>query len=317
VSRKPHDDIPLHGNGEYIDTRYGRLYYEAEGEGPPLVLVAGGPGGSHVSFHPWFSRLSDRFRVVYFDNIGRGRSDRLADPRGYTVERDAEDIEALRRTLGFDRFSLLGHSYGGMPALAYACAHPGRLTGLVLSDTLHSANGFQQNIDSCNALVRNQYPEVWARLMALRRSGVKSTADEYTDLYGAAYGDLYWYNLENQDKMNRSGDSADRFNNDVYLALVGDDPEWRVTGAMRAFDPRPRLDAMTAPTLVCVGRYDRVATPKVARELVRALPRESARLVVFERSGHRPWVEETDRYFDVVSAFLRGEPIPDPTTDTE
>jgi proline iminopeptidase len=153
--------------------------------------------------------------------------------------------------------------------------------------------------------------------MAMRRRGVKSTSDEYTDLYATAYGDLYWYNLDNQDKMYRSRDAADRFNNDVYLALVGDAPEWKVTGALRGFDPRPRLAALAAPSLVCVGRYDRVATPRVAWELKKALPPESSRLVIFERSGHRPWVEETERYFDVVGAFLRGEPIPDPKPVTE
>src|SRR4051794_38907193 len=73
VSSEFQCDVPIHGNGDYVASPDGRIYYEREGEGPPIVLVAGGPGGSHASFHPWFSRLADAHTVIYFDNIGRGR----------------------------------------------------------------------------------------------------------------------------------------------------------------------------------------------------------------------------------------------------
>src|SRR5437762_8913996 len=134
-----------------------------EGVGPVIIIVAGGPGGGHSSFHPFFSKLAKDHTVVYFDNIGRGRSDRLVNLKQYTVQRDAEDIEVLREKLGQDKITILGHSYGGMPALAYAEKYPEHIARLILSDTLHSARGFQQNIDSCNAFEQRQYPEVWAQ----------------------------------------------------------------------------------------------------------------------------------------------------------
>ena len=149
----------LHGHGRYVPTPDGRLYYESEGKGSPVVLVAGGPGGSHASFHPWFSRLAAEHTVIYFDNIGRGRSDRLKNPKRYTVERDADDIEALRKALGYRKISVLGHSYGGMPALAYALKYPTHCARLVLSDTLDSADAWQQNIDSCNFNSSTRFPK--------------------------------------------------------------------------------------------------------------------------------------------------------------
>ncbi|MCW5936622.1 MAG: proline iminopeptidase-family hydrolase [Fimbriimonadaceae bacterium] len=293
---------PGHGHGAYVETADGRLYYEKSGEGPVVVLVAGGPGSGHSSFHGYFDRELKGRTVVFFDNIGRGRSDRLKDASGYTVERDAEDIEALRRHLGVERITVIGHSYGGMPAIAYAVKYPQHLDRLVLSDTLHSANGFQQNIDSCNAVAQRQSPEKWAKLMEMRKRGVKSSADEYTDLYGPCLEGVYTYDDTRPPVFFDSGDPQDRFNPEVYLAMLGDDPEWKVAGTMKRFDPRGRLKDLRVPTLICVGRHDQVAIPRVAYEMHKLIP--GSRLHVFEKSGHWPWLEEKQIYFEVVNGFL-------------
>jgi len=299
----------IHGKGQFAPSKFGKIYYETEGSGSPVFLVAGGPGSSHASFHPWFSRLAAEHTVVYLDNIGRGRSDRLVPQRSseYTVERDAEDIEALRIALGYDRISVIGHSYGGMPALAYALKYPQHVSRLVLSDTLLNAQSWQQNIDSVNFTARNQFPEIWEQLMQLRKHGVKSGADEYGDLYGKTELDIYWRDPDMESQLYRSGDKADASNSDVYLSFIGDDPEWQVGGTMKRYDPRSRMQSLAVPTLVCVGRYDRVGTPKIAGEIKAALPAASSRLVVFERSGHRPWVEETDAYFSLLKDFFSAE----------
>ncbi|MBL4620477.1 MAG: alpha/beta fold hydrolase [Marinicaulis sp.] len=296
--------LALHGAGEYIETIHGKLYYETEGSGPVVMLVAGGPGSGHASFHPWFSRLADDHTVIYFDNIGRGRSDRLVDNSMYTVERDAEDIEALRKALGIEQFALIGHSYGGMPALAYAAKYSNRLTRLVLSDTIHSGEGWQQNIDSANNIARNQFPEVWRSLMEMREQGVLSSADAYANPYGGALGDLYWHDFGKRKLLFRSGQPEDAFNGDVYFAILGDDPEWKVGGPMATFDPRQKLAEIDTKVLIAVGRYDRVATPKIAFELFDVFDADNAEIVVFENSAHRPWIEESDVYFERIGEFL-------------
>ncbi|MFC5473076.1 alpha/beta fold hydrolase [Paraherbaspirillum soli] len=298
--------IEMHGKGQFAPSRFGKIYYETEGSGSPIFLVAGGPGSSHASFHPWFSRLAAEHTVVYLDNIGRGRSDRLAPQhtKEYTVERDAEDIEALRIALGYDRISLIGHSYGGMPALAYALKYPQHVSRLVLSSTMLNAHSWQQNIDSVNFTARNQFPEIWEQLMQLRARGVKSSAAEYGELYGKTELDIYWRDPDLESKLFQSSDPADGSNSDVYRSFIGEDPEWQVAGTMKRYDPRPRMQSLTVPTLVCVGRYDRVGTPKIAGEIKAALPASSSKLVVFERSGHRPWVEETDAYFNLLKDFF-------------
>jgi proline iminopeptidase len=292
-----------------VATPDGDLYYERLGEGPAIVMVAGGPGASHTSLRPDFDRLATGHTLVYFDNIGRGRSSELPAGRHHSPPRDAEDIERLRQALGFERITVIGHSYGGYVALAYAGRYPQRLDHLVISSGGHGAQSWQRNIDSYNAFVENQYPEVWSKLLALRAKGVKTCAKEYQDLNGEAAGDTYWYDLANAGKRKPfSTDERDRFRSDVYCDMIGDDPEVKVGGAMASFDARPALAAVHAPTWISAGRYDRVSLPKVALEIRDAFAPGVARETVFEKSGHRPWVEEPDAFFAELDKFLAAPP---------
>ena len=296
-----------------VPTPDGALYYEVRGEGPPIILVPGGPGGSRTSLRPEFDRLAARHTVVHFDNIGRGRSSDLPAGRRHSPPRDAEDIERLRQALGFQRFALLGHSYGGYPALAYAGRHPDRLTHLVISSSGHSAESWQRNIDNVNRFLENQYPEVWSRLQALRARGVRSCAPEYQEVYGAPIRQLYWRD-QAKAKLRQpvSDDARDKFRDAVYCDMLGDDPEIAVGGEMARFDARPALARVHVPTLVTAGRHDPVCPPLVAQQIRDAFPAGVATLRVFEHSAHRPWVEEGEAYFEMLEAFLAAPPRPAP-----
>lgn len=283
---------------------HGRIRYEMLGDGPPLILVAGGPGTSLRSLGTAFDALADQHTVIYFDNIGRGYSDDLPAHLTHSPERDAVDIEAVRTGLGLGRIRLLGHSYGGYAALAYAGGYAGNLERLVLSSSGSSYLSWQANIDSVARFIECQYPEVWARLDALRRHGVKSSAPQYQDLQGQAEGDLYWYDLANAARRPPPGDPRERFRADVYFAMLGDDPEVTVGGAMARFDARPVLRRLQVPLLVTSGRYDRVALPKFALEMTQLPSAGVAQLAMFERSGHAPWIEEEALYMNTLRAFL-------------
>jgi proline iminopeptidase len=138
------------------------------------------------------------------------------------------------------------------------------------------------------------------RLLALRAHGVTSLADEYQELFEELLEHLEWV-----DPLHRPQLTQDGFNStnvDVYAGVVGDDPEWEVTGTMAGFDPD--LAQVRARTLVLTGRWDQMTTPAIARQASAALP--VADLHVFERSAHRPWAEEPDDYFARVGRFLGG-----------
>ena len=108
------------------------LYVEEEGSGTTLVLINGGPGGTHHYFHPWFGRAADFARVVYYDQRGCGLSDWEPGEEGYSVDQAADDLEALRTALGTGEWVLLGYSYGGFLAQWYAIRYPENVAGLVL-----------------------------------------------------------------------------------------------------------------------------------------------------------------------------------------
>ena len=104
----------------FVDAGGALIYYKAVGQGPPLVLLHGGPGASHDYLLPYLLPLARTNRLVFIDERGSGRSERLEDVKSYTVENMADDVEAVRKALGLGTVSVLGHSYGGVVAQAYA-----------------------------------------------------------------------------------------------------------------------------------------------------------------------------------------------------
>lgn len=294
-----------------VATPHGRIHYEVLGAGPPILLIAGGPGSSHTSLRPEFDRLAASHTVVYFDNIGRGRSSaQLPVGVRHSPERDVQDVESLRVALGFERIALLGHSYGGYPALLYAARYPERLSHLVISSSGHGAVAWQRNIDNVNRFIQNQFPETWARIESMRATGVRSCAEEYQELYGHGISSLYWRNQAARKMRKLFSDApGDQHRMSVYCEIIGDDPEWRVGGAMASMDARPLLAKTRVPSLITAGRFDPVSPPAVAYEIRDAFPLGVAHVSIFEESSHRPWAEEPEAYFEQLKRFLqRGVP---------
>ena len=296
--------------GRYATTDDGvRIWYEVEGDrpGPPIVLIAGGPGSPHNGFHITHGRLRELARVVYLDNRGRGRSAPGTGARPYAIEHDVADVEAVRRAIGAESIIVYGRSYGGMVAQAYVLAHPERVRALILSNTLDGARAWQvENIAATHAFLEHQWPERWERIRQLHDEGFVSSQDTLAVLFGPLR-ELYSYDPANDStfgsRMREArepgvpGHAAA-----VYKAMVGRDPEWTIDGTLAGIEFGPRLAAVRAPTLVLVGRYDRLCPPSSAARIAAAVP--GARLVVFERSGHRPELEEADRWFAVMKRFL-------------
>jgi proline iminopeptidase len=138
------------------------LFVEVVGHGPPLLLMHGGPGADHWSLLP-FRRCADRFTLVFYDHRGNGRS--VGAPvSSMTWENLTADAEALRQALGFGRWAVLGHSFGGQVALEYALRYPGSLSHLVLLDTCGDSRWAREHAPE--VLARRGYPP---RTVALAR----------------------------------------------------------------------------------------------------------------------------------------------------
>src|ERR1700757_1304628 len=121
-----------------VDAKGVLIYYETVGRGEPLLIVHGGPGASHDYFLPYLLPLAHTNKLVFIDERGSGRSEKLEDVKQYTVENMVSDVEAVRVGLGLGKISLLGHSYGGVLAQAYALKYQEHLSHLVLASTFAS-----------------------------------------------------------------------------------------------------------------------------------------------------------------------------------
>ena len=294
----------VHGGGRTFEVaEVGALYYEVEGEGdgPPVLLVGGGPGVDHAHYHPWFSGLADRRRVIYYDHPGTGRSV-SGDAGVFSVPAYAKAIEGLREHLDLESLVLIGLSFGGFPAAEYAAQHADRVSGLVLSNAHVDAEGWQEgNIDNVNRTLRTHFPETWAQLTSMRRAGVRSDDASYQELLSRALPRLEWADPWKRPDL-EPADTAPSWA--AYESFVGADPEWEISGSLKGF--AARLEELDVPALVLAGRHDGLTLPRLAFEHARRLPR--ARLHVFERSGHRPWCEEPESYVEVVNTFLDSLP---------
>ena len=112
-----------------------RLHFRDIGAGPSIVVLHGGPDFDYDYLLPELDRLAERFRVIYYDQRGRGRSAGGVRPDEVTVESEMDDLEHVRRHFGLEWMAVLGHSWGGVLAMEYASRHPDRLTHLILMNT--------------------------------------------------------------------------------------------------------------------------------------------------------------------------------------
>jgi len=253
---------------------------------------------SHTYLYPGLERLASSFRVIYFDAFGRGQSDRARNPSEYSFDHDIEDVEGLRIALGLNRIAVYGQSYGGMVAQGYALRYPQSISKLILANTLHGAEMWQKgNDDNTNNEIQNQFPEVWAELQQLRAQGVLSCDSAYQTAQGPVPASLFFFY-----DPSHAGIAFDS-NSEVYCRIAGPDADVVLGGDMASVDFRRRLKEIHIPTLVLAGRFDRVVIPRYSVQYRTLMPQ--AEFVMFERSGHFPFIEEPERHDAVVSAFLR------------
>lgn len=299
---RPGPQFPVaHPPGAHREVRGHRLWVEEEGDGEPLLLLAGlGPAGSHVVFHPQFTALTDQFRVIYVDLFGRGRSSGPAALADITFADDVADVTALVETLGLGPVHLYGFSYGGLLAQALALNNASLVRSVVLANTLHSPEMWQRNHANINRELANQYPEVWQRIEGMRAEGVPSTDLRMQQELAIATRLVRFFDPDNADRLSTEPGAR---NIELYPVFCGADIDFIIGGEVaRIPDFRPRLKEITIPMLVLAGRYDRALYPRLQREFAQFAPQ--AQLRILERSGSFSHVEEPDTLFGIVRTFL-------------
>jgi proline-specific peptidase len=280
----------------FIDVPGGRVWYRVAGAdrpGVPLLGLHGGPGFTHDTLLTLDGLASDR-PVVLYDQLGSGRSDRPGDPDLYRVERFVEEVGRVREGLGLDRIHLLGHSWGGTLALSYTLTGPADLESLILASPLVSTSRWLEDARR----LRSELPEEVQRVLDDHEEREFTGCPEYV----AATYEFYRRHLCRKEpwpeELERGFAGVGL---DVYETMWGP-TEFHATGTLLDLDLVPRLEELRLPVLFTCGRYDE-ASPDTVASFTGAVP--GAEMVVFEQSSHTAHLEESERYLDVVRAFLQ------------
>jgi proline-specific peptidase len=279
--------------GEY------RVWYRivgggADHENVPLLTLHGGPGIPHDYILDMKALASESRRVIFYDQLGCGRSDQPNNPSLWTIQRSVEEIGIVRRALGLDRVHLWGQSFGGLFALEYALSQPRGLTSLILAS---STSSIPLWIAEANRLREELPPEVQVTLLRHEQAG--TIDDPAYQQATMVFYDRHVIRLKPipehvQRAMNQAGQ--------VYLTMNGP-TEFHVIGTIKEWDRTDRLSEIHVPTLITSGRFDE-STPLLNEVLHNGIV--GSEWVLFENSSHMAHVEERELYLSTVKAFLDG-----------
>jgi proline-specific peptidase len=287
-----------------VDTREGKIavpggnvWYTVVGSGPgiPLLTLHGGPGAGH-DYLESLAELAAYRPVVFYDQLGCGRSDKPDDRSLWQLGRFVTEINAVREALGLERVHLFGQSWGGWLAIEYLLGQPRGVVGLILASTSASV---PQVAQETARLRRELPPSVRETLDRCEASGETSHPD-----YEVAVGEFYKRHLCRlavwpEPLLRTVKNLTDAFV--VYETMQGPN-EFTFTGNLKDWDRTDRLGELSVPTLITVGRYDELPRESCAESLQQGIA--GSELCVFERSAHMAHLEETDRYLHVVREFL-------------
>ena len=291
---------------QFVDCGGVLIYVKTLGNGEPLVLLHGGPGATHEYLLPHLLPLARHHRLVFLDERGSGRSQKLEDSAGYTVEAMADDVEAVRKALGLGKVAVLGHSCGGVLAQAYALKYPASLSHLILCSTFHSTKAMNEVFVK---MKQKMAPDLRSSLDRMEAEGPFGKGKPYQQgRYTAEYVEAAWglgyfpylYGARPDPRFEPANAGPDDWA--VYREMWGSHGEFIIDGNLKSVEYADRLPGVRVPTLITVGDHDE-CDPSLAREMNWLIP--GSRLLVLPNSGHMTFVDQPRMFLEAVESFLR------------
>jgi proline iminopeptidase len=290
--------------GEYTIPVNGiELWYRVTGAGPVLVVQPPGWGIGVEVYEQTFKPLESEFTIVYYDTRGTGKSQAPDNADDINVGAIVEDLEALRVHLEMDSFALSGHSHGGLIALNYALKYPQYLSHLLLVDAQlvgqleHGQNVQQEEQRVFSELVKDAtFAEALKFFQSAGSFGAlfQMKSDAEFSAFLARIMPLYLKNSQYAPNLQEYVKNH-KLPLAALIATASSDERFPVTA---------KLNTIKIPTLVLNGMYDIFCSAARAGAMHEHM--QGSKLVVFENSGHFPWVEEPELFFATVTNFLKS-----------
>jgi proline-specific peptidase len=286
----------------FIEVPGGRVWYRSLGQGgTPLLCLHGGPGFTHYYLEP-LEALADQRQVIFYDQLGCGRSDRPQDVSLWTVDRFVEELAQVRAALGLDRLHLFGSSWGGMLAQQYVLdrrAELGELQSLILCGSPASMIRW---VKDCDELLAAE-PDEARRVIREHEEAGFTACPEYQSAILGFYREHVCRLSPWPAGLERSFAEAGY---EVYTTMNGPS-EFTVTGTLKTWDIMDRLSEITLPTLLVGGRYDE-CRPSHLEEMHQRIA--GSQLEIIEDASHLCFAEQPDEFTALVNAFLASVESP-------
>ena len=290
----------------FVAVDHARLRIRIVGEGPTIVVLHGGPDFDHSYLLPELDRLAENFRLVYYDQRGRGQSADGVRPEDVTLMSEMGDLDAVRRYLDLEAIAVLGHSWGGVLAMEYATRHPGRVTHLVLMNTApgshHDVEVFRRHLRSIRPSGDIEAMDALAGSDAFQAGDIHAELDYYRIHYRPG---LATSRLDLLLPRLRAHFTPER----VLVARAIEQRLYEETWSSPTYDLLPRLRHITVPTLVLHGGRDFVPIAS-AEHIAGAIP--GARLVVLPGCGHFAYLEAPETVREHVERLFGIRTMPPP-----
>jgi proline iminopeptidase len=289
-----------------VDAHGVLIYYVEFGQGPPLVVLHGGPGADHTYFLPWLLPLARTHRLIFIDERGSGQSQRLQEVSQYTIENMADDVEAVRIALHLGKIDLLGHSCGGVLAQAYALKYQQNLRHLVLNSTFASTRAMNEVLAHEKAALP---ADKLARLNELEKAGLFDKGAPWEHgRYSAEYELLAWgwgyfpYLYGARPDCNYDPATGNAPSNwELYREMWGSHGEFVIDGNLKSVEWVDRLNTIHVPTLIVVGDHDE-CDPSLSKEMHGKIA--GSQLAILPNSGHMNFIDQPNLWQKAVNGFL-------------
>lgn len=297
-----------------------KIWYEIYGEecNHTLLYIHGGPGASCLDFANQAKALSEKIKIVAFDQLGVMRSDAIAENESYSMEYQIAMIEEMRKKLGIERWSILGHSYGGMLAVLYACTYPDSICSVILEcPTLYFEDSAKSTVEYLNEHISSLNNEQATKLCEkIKFENYQNKADvicDLSNLLGYVTDEklrnyLHGVSFEEYLMCMDTTDIADEMwaKGERHLMKLLETPSAQNASSQKEIritdNLLPMLPKITAPILLINGKYDPVCTKNQTEYIMNHA--QNVTQAVFEESGHFPRIEEAQKYTNTIWNFL-------------
>lgn len=281
---------------DFVSVKNGKIFYRTAGNGVPLIVLHGGPGLSQDYLLPQLYKLAENNLVIFYDQRGSGRSlETKLDDESINIDQFVEDLETLRTSLGFDKFILMGHSWGGLLAMQYAVDHQENLIGLILLNTAPAdSQGQKAFVDEFGLRTKNIHNDI--KPFFAYADFKELNACQISDLYRKLFS-VYFYNPEDVKDLS------------LHFSVASARSGFKVIEEMSktfwlqpGINLFPSLKKLSVPTFILHGKQD-IVPLWTAQEIKDAIPQSE--IVVLDHCDHFPYIEQPSQFFSELNKFLK------------